>query len=488
MKRDVPWKDAEVPDNVELYDPDDFQQLRTSMFDKTRDAFASQFPQTYNGVTLEVKDLDYVDPENLKRSDQRNGMLQDKYLSRRLRGTVVLKDEITGEVLDQKKMSLMRVPYVTDHRGTIVHGGNDYKSIMQARLLPGAYTRRQDNGGLETQVNPRVGSGKGFRIALEPDTGLYRFRIGASQTSLYSLLHDMGVSDEELSRRWGPKLLEVNKAKYDSKALDRAYNKMVPKRYQVQDASREEKAKALRDALESAQVHEDVLRTTLPMARLSRVKAAASVGSTYLVEDGEPYVHFGLDGVLSSTDKLLAVNRQEEDADDRDDWAFKKVMRTPDMVSERVIRDAGGIRGNMMRRLAKTKNLSGVHAFYFDPYVEGQLVGNPLSSPLEEINPMHLMDQARRVTLMGPGGIGSPDAITEEAQSINPSTFGFLSVIEGPESERAGIDTRLADGVKIGSDGRLYRPFYDKTAGKYRYLNPAQVQGRPFAIRPLKLT
>lgn len=87
-----------------------------------------------------------------------------------------------------------------------------------------------------------------------------------------------------------------------------------------------------------------------------------------------------------------------------------------------------------MPLIARHKNLKAVGPFAFDSYMEKFLIGNPLSSPLEEINPLHLLEQARRATQMGPGGIGTDNAITEEMQAIRTDQFGFLSTLEGPES------------------------------------------------------
>jgi hypothetical protein len=147
----------------------------------------------------------------------------------------------------------------------------------------------------------------------------------------------------------------------------------------------------------------------------------------------ESYVPVGIGGLLAASEKLLAINRGLIPTDERDSLQFKKILPTHALIRERIAMDSGKIRQAVLRRASKTKSLKGMYPFVFDPYVEGQLVSNPLSSPLEEINPMQLVEQARRMTLMGPGGLGSEDAITEESQAIHPSTFGFISALEGPE-------------------------------------------------------
>lgn len=216
------------------------------------------------------------------------------------------------------------------------------------------------------------------------------------------------------------------------------------------------------------------------LEKLGSAKARITAQSSHakdLADDGEPYVPVGLHGVLASTEKLLAVNRGLIPTDERDSLQYKKTFRTADLMRERIRLDADKMKRQLVRKVARTRNLNPLHPFYFDPYTEKHLIGNPLSSPLEEINPMQLVEQARRVTLMGPGGIGTSQAITEDMQSLLPSTFGFLSALEGPESERIGIDSRFAMGSKIGSNGRIYQKFWDNRKGKYRYMSAEDLDG-----------
>lgn len=200
-----------------------------------------------------------------------------------------------------------------------------------------------------------------------------------------------------------------------------------------------------------------------------------SVPAFELDDDGEEYMSVGTDGVLAASEKLLAINRGLDEPDERDSLKFQKILRPHSMLRESIKMDAGKVARQLMYQAARKKNLSGVPTAAFDSYVERLLVGNPLTSPLEEINPMQLTESARRITKMGPGGLGSSQSITEEAQSVHPSQFGFISAIEGPESERAGIDVRAAWGVKLGSNGRLYQKFYDRRSKSMKWMSPEDV-------------
>lgn len=220
---------------------------------------------------------------------------------------------------------------------------------------------------------------------------------------------------------------------------------------------------------------------------IGRVKSAAPVPDQApdieeTADIDEPHVGVGLNGILAATGKLLAVNRGVATPDERDSLEFKRLMPVNKLMSERVSMDASKMRRKLAMLAARRGNLSSLSPFAFDDDLQGLLIGNALSSPSEEINPISLLEQARRVTLMGPGGINNDSAVTEDMQMIHGSQFGFVSPIETPESSRAGIDARLAWGTKIGSDGKIYQKFFDWRNKVYRWLSPEDVAGKTIKL------
>ncbi|NDB66334.1 MAG: hypothetical protein EB165_07790 [Euryarchaeota archaeon] len=207
------------------------------------------------------------------------------------------------------------------------------------------------------------------------------------------------------------------------------------------------------------------------------VKEAATQPFKYDDEDDDD-IDGGLDTIMAASEKVLAVNRGLTDPDERDSLRFRRIHTMDKLLGERIALDADKILRNTMRRVARQGNLKSIVPGHFNGYSEGLVVGNPLSLPLEEINPLHLLEQARRVTQMGPGGLPSSSSITEDAQNLHPSEFFFLSAIEGPESERIGVDTRTAWGTKIGSDGKLYQRFKNKRTNQYEWLSPQDLEGK----------
>ena len=182
-----------------------------------------------------------------------------------------------------------------------------------------------------------------------------------------------------------------------------------------------------------------------------------------------------LDMILNASQKLIDINRGDAETDARDSLVFKKVLTPDKLLAERIGMDANKIRRNVLSKISRKKSLKSIPTNAFNKYVDQFITGNPLSIPSEEINPMQLAEQNRRVSQMGLGGLSSAEVITPEAQNVHVSEFGFLDNIQTAESEKVGIDTRLATGAKIGSDNKIYQKFYDRKNDKYVWLNPGQV-------------
>ena len=151
------------------------------------------------------------------------------------------------------------------------------------------------------------------------------------------------------------------------------------------------------------------------------------------------------------------------------------MLMVHDLMRERISRDQGRPLRDLMRHAANRRNLSAMQPGAFTTWTEGQIIGNPLSSAMEEINPSDIGSQLRRITHMGPGGISSDDSITPDMQAVHPSIFGYISPMEGPESGRAGLDVRMAHGVKIGTNGKLYQQFTEQGTGEKHWLAPEDI-------------
>jgi len=182
--------------------------------------------------------------------------------------------------------------------------------------------------------------------------------------------------------------------------------------------------------------------------------------------DDVNYVGTSPDMMLKATEKLLAISRGEAEQDERDSLEFRRVFPMNHLLRERIDLDADNILRTTARRVAKQKSLKSLTVNHFDKYPVG-LIMSPLSMPLEEINPMHIVEQNRRITQLGPGGLAE-ESITEEANNIHPSEFGFISAIEGPECMPAEMEVYTLGGWKRWDEVSENTVFAIKVEGNWR--------------------
>lgn len=434
-----------VPDGVKLRSFIDAPATRTAIMDNVLEAVKNRFPVEDDDVRLELRDVKYEGPTSYTLEQQKQALLNNRRLGCSIAGTWRLTDKRTGQVLDERRDGIIRVPYYTD-RGTIINNGNEYTVISQARLSPGVYVRRKQNGELESQFN--VANGLGFRIGLDRETGALNMSIGQGHVPLYPVLHALGVSDDDMRKSWGNEVANVNIGKFDPRALDKVYARYAGRKANM-NLTTQEKAAFITEALSGSKLDPSVVVRTLGLENVEGVTGNV---------------------MLRAAQKLLNINRGAEDPDERDNPRFSKFYGVEDMMRERIDKDAGRLTKSMLFRAKRDKSLARIGRNALAPYLDTFLSGSGLAMPGEEANPLSILTQQSRITRLGEGGISSPDLVTPEARNVQGDYLGYVDFISGPESFGIGIDVRAALGTMKGSDNRLYNKMMDLRTGKTRYV------------------
>ena len=442
-KQDDPMEG--VPAGVKLRSFIDAPATRTAIMDNVLEAVKNRFPIEDDDVRLELKDVKYEGPTSYTLEQQKQALLGNRRLGCSIAGTWRLTDKKTGQVLDERRDGIIRVPYYTD-RGTIINNGNEYTVISQARLSPGVYVRRKQNGELESQFN--VANGLGFRIGLNKETGALNMSVGQGHVPLYPILRAMCVSDEDIRKSWGNEVTTVNAGKFDPRAIDKVYARYAGRKADP-NLPPTEKAKFISEALAGSGLDPDVVVRTLGLENVTGVTGQV---------------------MLRAAQKLLNINRGAEDPDERDNPRFSRYYGVEDMMRERIDKDAGRLTKSMLFRAKRDRSLARIGRNALAPYLDTFLSGSGLAMPGEEANPLSILTQQSRITRLGEGGISSPDLVTPEARNVQGDYLGYVDFISGPESFGIGIDVRAALGTMKGSDHRLYNKMMDLRTGKTRYV------------------
>lgn len=432
----------------------DTASTRKLLYDNVLQAAQSFAPISNQRHTLTLGDVRYAGPDSFSVADQKRAILNRGSLGRELRGTWTLTDSATGQVMAQRKSLLGRVPYLTD-RGTFISRGNEYTLANQMRLRPGAYTRVKENGELETHVNFLPGKGRSHRVFLDPETGVFKMHIAQANIPLITVLRAMGVGDDKLREAWGNDLAAVNMREQDPRAIGRLYEHLH--RGPVSD-NEEDRRSAVADAIRKMELDPHTTQRTL----------------------GRSHANLTEDAILDITRKLLAVNRGEQQPDDRDSLEFQNFVGPEDVFPERVHKSKALLQQLLWKATARG-NLEHMPAGVFDKMFDAALMTSGLGMPLEEINPAEVFDQASRVTRMGEGGIPSADSVPDDARAVQPTQLGFIDFLRTPESGNVGVDLRIASGARKGRDGKIYARVFSPD-GAERWVTPQDLAEKTLAF------
>lgn len=195
----------------QLYRADDYRTMRGLIFDKVKKSVEKRFPLYNNKYVLSVENVQYKDPQQFSYKQQKEAILNGKSLGRRLTGTYVLTDAATGkEVSRTSNQTLLNVPYMTD-RGTFINSGHEYTFNNIMRLQPGAYAKKNNDDQLTTQFNVKKGTGAGFNMKFIPSRGIFQINRGTANAPAYTVMRDMGITDDQMKASWGQELFKINK-------------------------------------------------------------------------------------------------------------------------------------------------------------------------------------------------------------------------------------------------------------------------------------
>jgi len=446
------------PKQIDFRDFTDTTKTRQYVYDSVLDEINKLEPISNDRYTLQLKNAQYQDPDTWSKRDQKKALLTGETIGRRVRGTWELLDP-TGKMLEAKTQVVARVPYMSD-RGTFINNGNEYTLRNQQRLKPGIYTRMKENGEIESHVNVMAGNGVGHHYHLDPAKQQFTMRIQQASIPLLPLLKTMGVTDRQLQQAWGSEIYAANATMNSEAAIRKIAEKVLSTKDFREGSDNASLSKRVAERFRSMQIDPFVSQKTL----------------------GQGFSALDQDTILAATKKLIAVNRGEAETDDRDQTAFQTFHGPEELFAERIRKDHGRIRRGVFNKVSALGNLSKMPSGVLTEQLEQLLIGSGLAQNLEEINMSELLDKQTSVTRMGEGGIGSTDAIPDEARMVHPSQFGIIDPIRTPESLRAGVDLYLARNAFKGRDGKLYAKFNDVKTGQQVWKTPEELSDLTIAF------
>lgn len=389
------------------------------------------FPIESNRHKLSLESIE-VDRDKAKDAAQDlkaqvEAKLTDSSITIPVYGTLILTDKESGKVIDKKRRKLLDAPVMTKRLTFMVQGG-DYNILKQFRLKPGIYTRKKENGDVESFFNMSKGGKVKVAINLNPENNSFSIGLGNANPRLYPVLKALGVSDREMLKAWGKDLFLKNKSndKDFQQNIKKAY-KAVMKSDAKADATESEMIQGIKDFFANTGMSPDTTKITL----------------------GKGFDSVTPEALVTTSHKLLKVSRGEEKPDARDSLFFKQIFDVDELIKARIKAFKYEISKKVKNNLDKKDKIADIFSkdFISKP-VHSFITQSGLSTISEAVNPVSMFNAATKTTIMGEGGLGSLDAVTTPMRSVDSSHAGFLDPIHTPESNRIGINLNLA----VGSD------------------------------------
>lgn len=419
--------------NVTFREFGDTTSLRNDIFARVQEAVATRFPVENERYAIQLDKVAYKGPESYSLKDQKQALLKRQTLQRKLYGRWRMIDKETGSVVDEREEMLANVPYLTE-RGTFIRNGSEYTVANQSRLRSGVYTHHTQAGDVQAQFNIQDG-GPGFKLQMDPRTGKVEVIKGSSKMSLVPVLREMGVSSDDIAASLGAELFRVNNVQ--DKSAERAR-----KNWKLQEGE------SLAEKMAQSTLDPEVSVMTL----------------------GQPYDRVTPEVLLATVHKMVQVGRGETEEDNRDAIHFQKIMTPDQLFAERITRDAKNLVRNKLLWQSTHKGKLTVKPGYLSPQVDSVFIQSGLAQPLEEVNPVEILDQQYRLLRTGEGGV-DPSRVTMESRSVQPSHFGVIDPIRSPESGGVGTDSRFTINALHGSDGKIYSRLRDIKTGEVAPVN-----------------
>lgn len=416
------------------------------------------FPITRARQELHLKDLSIsndLDVNDLE--GQKDAKLKRREWAENIHGTFELVDRQTGKVIDRSKVLLGKLPKLTPRAGYIVDG-NEYSILNQLRLRPGVYTAKDNTGKYIGLFNLARGRKFTRRMSLElnPKTKVYTLSLDNSNFSLYPILRALGITDQQIISTLTKDVFNANNVTNPEREIVRFYQFISGNK------------------TDDLQVAISGIRERLQETSLEGGTTDITLGKSFEKVDGEL--------LLRTADKLLRVNKGLAEEDDRNALYFKSFFGIEHNLQEALGKRKFTIRNSIAQKVDQKGKINEIMANQkIGPEISAFFNRGELKDLPQQNNPIAMLEPFTRVTLFGPGGLGTPHAVTPEMATLQPSFLGFMDPMMTPDGKEVGTRFYLASNLeKKGND--LFIPVRNLKTREIERFSPHKVFSTPIGF------
>lgn len=410
--------------------------------------------------TLEFKDFRYGEPYRTIDESIRKGLSYEVPVYAK----VQLMNNKTGEIKEQE-IFITDLPVMTDD-GVFVFNGVRRVVTHQIVRAEGVLYEESDKLPTRTLYKVRLMPGKGPWYEIDTNRhNVISMRILPKRPKVLitELLRVFGYeTDDEIRKLFADvdtheeyKYIESTLARDFSKSKEEAvisiYNKLRP------DES---------VTLESAEryIKSNFFNTRkFDLGRIGRYQLNRKLGTTYDINNPDEVVLFPSDIVLI-VKRLIQLNNGDVEPDDIDHLANRRIRSVGEILERQMNTAIRRLEKNVKDKMslygqdAKVTPSMLVSTRPIAASIQSFFGANALSSFMDQANILSELENKRKVTAGGPGGIAKERA-TFSIREVHNSHYSKFDPVTSPESSNIGVVVQLAMLAKINEFGFLEAPY-----------------------------
>ena len=422
----------------------------------------------YTGAEVEIYFLDYYFDE--PRYDEETTRLKGLTYEAPLRVKVKLVNHKTKETKEQE-VYLGDFPIITSCYTFILNG---VERVMVSQLIrsSGVYFNAAVSRGKKlfgAKIIPNRGSWLEFETEQDGFIGVKIDRHRkAPVTDLLRIFTAKGIGNLDTAEKikkvfadvdtGSVKYIEATLKKDAAKTSMESYSEIY-KRLRPGDLATPENAKSLIDAMFGRADRYSL--SAVGRFKLNQRLGLKNKNSTLL----------DLEDLVSIVKEIITLNNNPAaEPDDIDHLGNRRVRAVGELLQTRLYVGFARMRRNIQDRIS-TSDIAGlapVQLINGRPLVAVMkefLSSSQLSQFMDQTNPLSEIENKRRLSLLGPGGLTREHA-GFEVRDVHPSHYGRICPIETPEGQSIGLVNHFASYTRINEFGFLETPYAKVKNGK----------------------
>lgn len=346
-----------------------------------------------------------------------------------------------------KNLNIGQLPIVTRNQ-TVLIDGVEYTVPVQLRRDPGIYTSQSANGKWITAINSE--KGRNFKVEHDPITNIQKIEIEGTRIPLLPILHNLGYNKDQIIKSWGNDQNAKDLYNLNLRTLDTATGKK---------ALRTLYKKLIFNADPNA--NDPAMKAAILGYMANNSKFRPEVNKMTL---GNAHETLSPDAFLDISKKLVNSSKHGE-GDDTENLIYKHFRNPNDLLTEKINLDfKKKLTASLNRNLKNNNSVKDiVRPGMFTKTIKAFFNESKISEPSEQINPLHILNTATKITIKGEGGITDEHTVNMDMKSLHPSYFGFIDPLHTPDGS-AGLVNHLTVNTSSSNDGKnkLSNLFYNK--------------------------